>query len=272
MYNEVSVSTSFLSLESNYNKIRTTVLNCIYSDVYSYFVGRKDDVITVKIYTAVRTEFNTINRNEAEENMISSIIDYIVSLSNHRCITFKQPPLELIIELYQPMFKKMVDTVSIQWKHLDKDELMSIMYYIVSKLYRNGYYLNRKLIWTSFTNEVLMECRRFKGVIPTISFEDMIKSNIKVDDEEVTYGDLIEDESYKIEKEKEDRQQLEKFIFEQVKDVIIEKIGVRRWDRLWRDYGKGHTINTTQQEMKKLKALFKELGLTRQDFINAYRR
>ena len=83
---------------------------------------------------------------------------------------------------------------------------------------------------------------------------------------------MIEDESYIEEKEREDEQQLERYIFQQVKDIIVDKIGERQWDRLWRDYSKGHVSLDSRASMRRLKAYFNELGLTRQDFINGYRR
>ncbi len=272
MRNEICEFKTFIPLDSDYTIIETEITNVVFSDLYSYFVGRKNDMIVIKTRTSTIIEYNTIPKEEAKERIITSIVDYLVTLSDIKCIAFGQPPLELMIKLYQPMLRKMADKIHHQWKQFDYDDLVSMANFAMVKLYKQGYYVNKSVVWTSLNNDVLMECRNFRYQPTIVSFEDVTKSNIKVDDEKLTYGDMIKDESIEEEKENEDGQQLEKYIFEQVKDIIIDKIGVRRWDRLWRDYSKGHTTNVTQQEMKKLKSLFKELGLTREDFINYYRR
>jgi hypothetical protein len=272
MYNLVFKHVEYLPLESEYETIKENISNLISTDLYAYFVGRKDDVLVIKIYISSTDEYNTIRKENAKERIITSIIDYLVSLSNAKCIDFQQPPLELIIELYQPMLKKMADKLHQQWRQFEYEDLVSMANLVVVKLHNQGYYLNKSIIWTALNNDILVECRKLKSQPVLVSFEDVIKSTFKIDSEELAYGDMIKDESIEEEKERDDERQLEKYVFEQVKDIIIDKIGERRWDRLWRDYSKGHAAIGTRQEMKRLKSLFKTLGLTRQDFINYYRR
>lgn len=274
MQHEVFERKRYLSLdeELSYDKISDIVYDTIYCNLYSYFVGRKDDFIVIKTVTSTIGDFNTLPYPETSEYIIEKIVDYITTLSNTKCICFGQPPLELIIGLYQPMIQKMATKLRNQWKQFEYDDLLSIGNKVIIELYRKGYYLNKSLIWTTFNNDVLVQCRKFKYQPITVSIYDSIKSDIKPDNEPITYGDIIEDESYIEEKEQDDEQQLEKFTFEQVKEIIIEKIGQRQWDQLWRDYGKGHTTNRTQAAMRRIKSYFNELGLTRQDFINRYRR
>ena len=272
MYNEIFEHKVYVALDTDYDMLAENVNEAVHCDLYSYFVGRKDDLIVIKTVTSAEEEWNTIKRDKAREDIMTSVINYFVTLSNSKCICFGRPPLELTIRLYQPMLQKMAAKLNNQWKHFEYEDLVAIGNYVIVKLYNEGYYVNKSLVWTSLNNEVLMECRKFKHQPNNVSFEDMTKSKIKIDDEKLTYGDMIKDESYEEEKEREDGQQLEKYIFEQVKNIIIDKIGIRRWDRLWRDYSKSHADVATRQEMKKLKSFFEELGLTRQDFINYYRR
>lgn len=272
MRNEILSFKDTIALDDDYDNIVDKVSVLVYDDLYSYFVGRKGENIVIKVCYSETPEYNTINKAEATEDIITRITDYMITLSDIKCITFRQPPLELMIRLYQPMLGKMVDKLHDQWKMFDYEDLMSMANYVMVKLYRGGYYVNRYLVWTSLNNEVLIECRKFKHQPLTVAFEDVTKSDIKLDSEELTYGDMIEDESYKEEEEKEDEQQLEKYIFEQVKNIVIEKIGERQWDRLFRDYSKGHTTNASRQSMRRVSEYIKELGLTRQDFINHYRR
>lgn len=274
MQHDVFERKSYLSLddELTFEKISDKVYDIVYCDLYSYFVGRKDDTIIIKTAVSAISEFNTLPYAETVELIIEKIIEYIATLSDVKCICFGQPPLELIVELYQPMIQKMATRLQTQWKQFEFDDLVAIGNKITVELYRKGYYINKSLIWTAFNNDILVQCRKFKYKPIVVSIYDKMKSDVKVDNEELTYGDTIEDESYIEEKEQEDEQQLEQYVFQQVKDIIIEKIGQRRWDQLYRDYTKGHTTAQSRAEMNRIKAHFNELGLTRQDFINRYRR
>ena len=274
MQNELFERKARLSLDEShsYDEIEFIVRELVYSNLYSYFVGRKDDNIIIKVTTSSVEEYNTLNEDEAVDNIINGVVDYITTLSKTKCVCFGQPPLDLIAELYQPMIQKMAHRINNQWKQFEYDDLVSMGNLIMVQLYKKGYYLNKWLIWTSLNNEVLVKCRKFKDRPIIVSIQDKTNSDIKLDSEDLCYGDMLEDESYKEEAEKEDEQQLEQFIFEQVKDIIIEKIGPRQWDQLWRDYGKGHTTGKTIASMRRMRSYFEELGLTRQDFINMYRR
>lgn len=274
MQNEVFERKSYLSLddELTYEQVSKAVTDIIWCDLYSYFVGRKDDTIVIKTVVSMIPELNTIPYVGTTDYIVEKIIDYIASLSNAKCICFGQPPIDIIVPLYQPMIQKMATRLQTQWKQFEFDDLVAIGNKVMVELYNKGYYLNKSLIWTSFNNDILVQCRKFKYQPITVSIYDKVKSDVKVDSEELTYGDMIEDESYIEEREQEDEQQLEKYVFEQVKEIIIDKIGQRQWDKLWRDYGKGHASVASRAAMRRLKAYFDELGLTRQDFINGYRR
>lgn len=274
MQNEVFERKAYLSLDQDYTyaEIEHVVYDIIWCDLYSYFVGRKDNTIVIKAVVSTTPEFNTLTYPEPAERIIEAIIDYMMVLSDVKCICFGQPPIELIAELYQPMIHKMATRISVQWKQFEYDDLVGIGNKVMVELYRKGYYLNKALIWTAFNNDVLVQCRKFKDKPITVSIYDKTNSDVKLDSEELTYGDMLEDTSYADEKEKEDEQQLEQYIFEQVKEIVIDKIGKRQWDELWRDYSKCHTTGKSQAAMRRIKAYFNELGLTRQDFINGYRR
>lgn len=273
MYNQLYTLKETLSLDDDIDTIKTR-LNLLVKNVsflYSYFVGRKDDDIIIRLTYSEYDQYNTIDAKTANENIITCIIDYLVSLSNAKCIAFGQPPLELILELYQPMLNKMAQKIKLQWRRLEIEDLVSIANYLVVKLYKQGYYINKWLVWTSLNNEVLMELRDCKHPTELISLEDILTDG-GGSDEALTYGDIVKDPSYEEEAEREDYDDCQKYILEEVKKIAIEKIGERQWDRLYRDYSKGHTSAASQQSMKRIKNYIKSLGLTKQDFINHYRR
>ena len=272
MRNELFEIKTYISLDIEPDVLWKELSSIITQNLYSYFVGRKKEDIFVKVVTSKILTYNTIPYNEAIETIFDAISDYILTLSNVNCICFKQPPLEMMIKLYQPMIQRMARRINESWRNFEYDDLVGMANYVIVKLYKKGYYLHKSLIWTSLNNEVLMQNRIYKSEPIVESLYDNTKRNVKSDSEELTYADLMRDESYIEEEEKQDEQQLEMYIFEQVKEIIIEKIGVRQWDQLWRDYGRGHTTNSTQATMRRMRTYFKELGLTKQDFINMYRR
>jgi hypothetical protein len=188
------------------------ICECLYTltnygkELYSYFVGRKNDIINIKVVYSLSGN-NTIDRDNAIDDICVKISDYILTMSNAKCITFGQPPLEMVVELYQPMLKKMVDKLSIQWKQFEYDDLFSIGNYILVKLYRQGYYINKYLVWTSLNNEILVQYRKIKYKPIIVSLDDVIKLDAKIDSEELTYGDIIKDESYEEEEEKQDEKE-----------------------------------------------------------------
>lgn len=275
MFNEIFEFKTEIPLETDYPLSVEKTVNDLFQNidqVYSYFVGRKNDIIVIKVCQSATDEYNTIDKFLVKDDIITKIIDYIITLSDAKCIAFGQPPLDLIILLYKPMLDKMADKINVQWPRYEHEDLVSIGYYSIVKLYKQGFYLNKALIWTTFNNEVLLENRKRRNEPDFLSLDTSMKRDVKIDDEELTYGDLMKDETYEEEKEQEDEQQLEKYVFDEVKSIIIDKIGQRQWDRLWRDYSKEHTSVATRQCMNRLKGYFKELGLTRQDFVNHYRR
>lgn len=275
MQNDVFERKSYIPLDDDLtvDDIADIIKESFYCDLYSYFVGRKDNLIVIKTVVSSTPSFNTIDHDTAFENVLEKIVDYITRLSDDKCICFDQPPIELMIELYQPMIRKMSKRIQSNWRHYEYDDLVAIGNFCMVKLHQKGYYINKWLLWTAFNNEILCECRDLKHKPIIVSLYDKTKSDIKLDSNDITYADMIEDEDYKIEKEQEDEQQLEKYIFEQVKSIIIERIGPRQWDQLYRDYSKCHTDGTNSRStMKRMRDYLKSLGLTRQDFINMYRR
>ena len=149
MQNEVFERKAYLSLDQDYTyaEIEHVVYDIIWCDLYSYFVGRKDNTIVIKAVVSTTPEFNTLTYPEPAEHIIEAIIDYMMVLSDVKCICFGQPPIELIAELYQPMIHKMATRISVQWKQFEYDDLVGIGNKVMVELYRKGYYLNKSLIY-----------------------------------------------------------------------------------------------------------------------------
>lgn len=88
-------------------------------------------------------------------------------------VRYVQPPIEQWLQAFRPLLLKMVTKVHPRYEKLmpEKEELISILYLTVMKLYRKGYYLHQTLIQKSFVNELNMACRQLKGLPLTDSLD-----------------------------------------------------------------------------------------------------
>lgn len=88
-------------------------------------------------------------------------------------VRYVQPPIEQWLTVFRPLLMKIVTRVHPRYENLipDREELISILYLTVMKLYNQGYYLHQTLIQKSFVNELNMECRKLKGLVVTDSLD-----------------------------------------------------------------------------------------------------
>lgn len=108
-------------------------------------------------------------------------------------IRYVQPPLEQWLELFQPYLMSLVSKVHLRYMNLipEREEMVSILYECVIRLYRKGYYLHNTLIRKSYINSLNYECRKLKGLAIT----DSLDAPIGADEEgkEITLLDQLPD-------------------------------------------------------------------------------
>jgi hypothetical protein len=68
---------------------------------------------------------------------------------------------------------------------------MAILYYTITKVYKEGYYLHKNLVKRSFINALNMECRKLKGKSVTDSLDAVIGQDD--DNNNITLLDQIAD-------------------------------------------------------------------------------
>ena len=110
-------------------------------------------------------------------------------------VRYVQPPIEQWFTSFQPMLMKMVTDVQPRYERLipDIDDLTSILYLTVVKLYRQGYYLHKTLIRKCYINELNMECRKLKGLVITDSLDAPIGEEEDDSGKQITLLDQIMD-------------------------------------------------------------------------------
>ena len=91
-------------------------------------------------------------------------------------VRYVQPPIEQWLSAFRPLLMKLVNSVQYKYENLipDRDELISILYLTIMKLYHQGYYLHQTLIRKAYINELNMECRKLKGLAITDSLDKTI--------------------------------------------------------------------------------------------------
>lgn len=236
--------------------------------LYSYIVIGKIESIAIKYIVSEITEYNTINWLEAS----MTILDTISHKKNENSVLcFKQAPIELYIVLYEPMIEKMAKQASAQWPRLEYEDLCQICKLCCVELYQKGYYLHKSLLWTTFKNKILEEVRPLKKRNSTVSLYDRSYDDGKdSSNKNLTIADTLVDMDSIYEEQDAANRDAELLIFEEVKDIIIDLIGPRQFDTLFRDYKNKHTTTTSRKILTKIKSYFASLGLTREDFNNKY--
>lgn len=78
---------------------------------------------------------------------------------------YVQAPLDDWLREFRPLLVRMVEKVYPHYDRLipDREELLSILYLVVVRLYNKGYYLHNNLVFRSFVNELNIEIRKLKG-------------------------------------------------------------------------------------------------------------
>lgn len=128
------------------------------------------------------------------EQIATHIIEARKTTSSQQAV-YIQPSLELWLEYYKPLLSKMVIDAHPYYEKLipEKDELTSILYLTIVRLYAKGYYLHKYLIKRSFYNALNHECRKLKQHQNDASLEEPISRD--EDQNEITLLDQLEDQS-----------------------------------------------------------------------------
>lgn len=242
--------------------------------IYSYIIYSiyKEDILygwRVKYMISEIINYNVLDVNDSIYEIIN-IINKNRTIPNKKVIGYKQPPLNLLIELYQPLINKLAFKQFNKWKSLDLEDAYQMCCLVIIILYRKGYYLHKRLIEKSYNNYILMHLRKERDIPPIVSFSDILSNNISTDDETLYYNDILADnEAIETETEKTIKEtRLE--MFEEIKREIIDLIGERRYKQLLNDYANKHTSSTTQRLLYVLKAKLNNLGLTKEAFYKKY--
>ena len=187
-----------------------------------------------------------------------TITDIINKLDLTAKVSYVNPPLEKYLTLFRPMLDKMVSQAYPTYaKLLDKDDLLSILFLTIVKLYNKNYYLHNRLIYKSFINELNMEIRNQKH------FTDMQSLNVICDTEDQNI-ELIDtlvdpDESeiaYQLSHYTDKDYDLE--LFQRIKSAMLREMSPLAFDRILIQL-KSKTVDTnTSRILSRFRQMYKE--------------
>jgi hypothetical protein len=108
-------------------------------------------------------------------------------------IRYVQPPIEQWLTIFKPFLMKLVTQVHPRYERLipEREELVSILYLCIIRLYNQGYYLHNTLVRKSFVNDLNLECRKLKG----LQNVDSLDASVGQDDDgkDITLLDQLPD-------------------------------------------------------------------------------
>ena len=214
-----------------------------------YTISQKDRYNTLQADDVVNDIFKVIK--ESGEQKIANVIGY------------KQPPIEMQLQLFEPFISKCALKQVQRWSQLELDDAKQMCRLTMLNLYHKGYYLHPSLIERCYNNDILCYLRSERNKPEIVSIDTVVHQG---EDNSLTLADMLPDISIEEEEEAKQDEDFIKDVFGQVKDICIELIGERQFEQLMRDYGNKHTTSWSQRKMYRLKEKFKEMGLSWSSF------
>lgn len=240
--------------------------------IYSYLIYAKYKDEKLMYWQIEYTVSQTNRYNTLYSSVIVDEIFAILKESNEKKVSnvigYKQPCLDIQIQLFEPLINKLALKQCQRWPQLEFDDACQICKMTMLNLYRKGYYLHPTLVERCYNNDILISIRKDKNKPEIVSIDKVIHQ--EGDNSSLTIGDMLPDTAAEEEAERKDEEDFVKLVFSQVKELIIELIGERQFNQLMRDYGNKHTTSWSRKKMQQLKDNFKKMGINWESF-NKYR-
>ena len=239
-----------------------------FDEVYSWLLyGDYDgDVLsgyTVEFMVSQTDEYNTLQQEDVVTAVMLAIHKHRGSSVKRYVLGYKQPPLDIMLHLYEPLVQSLARRQHSYWRQLEYEDLCQMCRLCICVLYNGGYYLHKQLISRTFTNYVLQQLRHDRYAPPKLSLNTAVSND---DGKPCELGDIVPDNFLAEQLQDEEDAQYVRDIREQQRDFIIEEIGPRQYDLLLDEYGSGATTNRTQKLVYRLKDKMRQMGINRRSF------
>lgn len=265
---KLSVTVMYSGIEPNPSEqlhIGLTSTDYVYSYlIYAQYTNGALTGWLVEFLVSQTTNYNTISVDDAIDDVSKIITDAWKETQITYVIGYRQPPIELLLETFDPLVKKLASKQKEYWRYLEYEDLCQICRMVICHLYNKGYYIHSKLISRAFTNEILMMIRpeRYKPAV--LSLDKVVDDEY----EEVTLMDCIEDETPKELREEQEEREAIKRVLEKKKEIIIEALGgsERQYDQLVREYGNKSATPWARMAVQRVKKYLAKLSIDEESF------
>lgn len=210
--------------------------------------------------------YNTISQEDVIASIAAQILKHSQSEKQSYVIGYKQPPLDKLLELYEPLVQSLATKQQQYWQQLEYEDLCQMCRLCICTLYKAGYYLHKTLIQRAFTNDVLLSIKKERYTDKPLS----LNHKVKYDDERIELMDLIPDTSMIEEIDEKNDNEDKLRILQEKRDLIIEEVGPRQYDQLIRAYSFGNTDARSRAIVNKLKNKFIAQGITENTFMRYF--
>lgn len=177
----------------------------------------------------------------------------------HNKVRYVQPPIEQWITAFRPLLMRMVAKTHPRYEKLipEREELISILYLTVMKLYNQGYYLHQTLIHKAFVNDLNMEVRKLKNIEMT----DSLETPIGEDDEGKTITLLdqicdVDSTEWAHECSTYTEKDYWSDMFEKIKTRMLEDMSSLAFDRILIQLKSGTIDRSTSYKLDKYRQIF----------------
>ena len=216
-------------------------------NVYSYILYANYNRNTLQDFTveflvSQNESYNTIAQEDVVAGVAAKILKHLKNEKQSYVIGYKQPPLDKLLELYEPLVHTLATKQQQYWQQLEYEDLCQMCRLCICTLYKAGYYLHKNLIQRAFTHDVLMSIRKEKYTDKPLS----LNHKVKYDDEDKLR------------------------ILQEKRDLIIEEVGQRQYDQLVKAYSFGNTDARSRAIVNKLKNKFIAQGITENTFMRYF--
>ena len=236
-------------------------------NVYSYLVYANYTESDLTSWT-IKYSINEIQKYNTLSN--TTVIAEIYELLNRdkktvkRVIGYNQPSFEIMLELYSPLIKTLARQQCTEWPDLEYEDAISICQLTMLKLYRKGYYLHKYLLEKSFKNTILVSLRHNKNMPEILSLDDIMYNSDN--NSPLSLADMLVDNQFDLEREEQEHTEDVLYMFNKVKDFIVDLIGERQFEQLYRDYANKHTTPWSRKTMQKIKHALERQKLNKESF------
>lgn len=240
---------------------------CNTDDIYSYlvyadYIQHELRSFTIELLVSQDNYYNTISHEYILNDVCGIISNTLSQTVQHAVVGYKQPPLDKLLVAFDPLVHSLAREQKTYWKQLEYEDLCQMCRLVICTLYKAGYYVHKNLVRRSFINEVLMSLRKDKYKPTMVSLD----KNVSNTDDELLLKDIIPDTLAEQNKQDEEDEELFQDILAEQRELIIEHIGQRQYDRLLSEYGSKCTTTWGQRMTYRLREWLRKEGIAERTF------